>query len=61
MAPDLPCDDDSDGLREYAETVVNAIGLVRRWLRAFGSSRGAVSVGADETDEAGEGDLANPV
>jgi pimeloyl-ACP methyl ester carboxylesterase len=26
VAPDLPCDDDSAGLREYAETVVRAIG-----------------------------------
>jgi hypothetical protein len=26
LAPDLPCDDDSAGLREYADTVVNAIG-----------------------------------
>ena len=36
-------------------------GSVRRWLRAFGSSRGAVSVDADETDEAGEGDEAHAV
>ena len=26
LAPDLPCDDDSAGLREYADTVVGAIG-----------------------------------
>ena len=26
VAPDLPCDDDSAGLGEYADTVVNAIG-----------------------------------
>jgi pimeloyl-ACP methyl ester carboxylesterase len=26
LAPDLPCDDDSAGLAEYADTVVNAIG-----------------------------------
>src|SRR5919201_2187916 len=26
VAPDLPCDDDSAGLREYADTVVGAIG-----------------------------------
>jgi hypothetical protein len=26
LAPDLPCDDDSAGLREYADTVVDAIG-----------------------------------
>lgn len=26
VAPDLPCDDDSAGLREYADTVVKAIG-----------------------------------
>jgi hypothetical protein len=26
LAPDLPCDDDSAGLREYADTVVSAIG-----------------------------------
>lgn len=26
MAPDLPCDDDSAGLSEYADTVVKAIG-----------------------------------
>jgi hypothetical protein len=25
-APDLPCDDDSAGLAEYADTVANAIG-----------------------------------
>jgi pimeloyl-ACP methyl ester carboxylesterase len=26
LAPDLPCDDDSEGLAEYADTVVHAIG-----------------------------------
>jgi hypothetical protein len=26
MAPDLPCDDDAAGLREYADTVIGAIG-----------------------------------
>ncbi len=26
VAPDLPCDDDSAGLSEYADTVVDAIG-----------------------------------
>ena len=26
VAPDLPCDDDSAGLKEYTETVVEAIG-----------------------------------
>ena len=26
VAPDLPCDDDSAGLAEYADTVVDAIG-----------------------------------
>src|SRR5215469_7192354 len=26
VAPDLPCDDDSAGLPEYAETIVDAIG-----------------------------------
>ena len=26
VAPDLPCDDDSAGLREYADTVIDAIG-----------------------------------
>jgi pimeloyl-ACP methyl ester carboxylesterase len=26
VAPDLPCDDDSAGLNEYADTVVGAVG-----------------------------------
>lgn len=26
VAPDLPCDDDSAGLSEYADTVIEAIG-----------------------------------
>jgi hypothetical protein len=26
VAPDLPCDDDSAGLAEYADTVVDAVG-----------------------------------
>ncbi len=26
VAPDLPCDDDSAGLAEYADTVVHAVG-----------------------------------
>ena len=31
VAPDLPCDDDTAGLNEYADTVVEAI--VRRSIR----------------------------
>jgi hypothetical protein len=37
MAPDLPCDDDSAGLREYADTVLDAIGD-RRNLVVVGQS-----------------------
>jgi pimeloyl-ACP methyl ester carboxylesterase len=39
VAPDLPCDDDSAGLREYVETVVEAIGD-RRDLVVVGQSFG---------------------
>jgi pimeloyl-ACP methyl ester carboxylesterase len=40
VAPDLPCDDDSAGLREYADTVVEAIGE-RRELVVVAQSAGA--------------------
>ena len=39
IAPDLPCDDDSAGLTEYADTVVNAIGD-RRGLIVVAQSLG---------------------
>jgi pimeloyl-ACP methyl ester carboxylesterase len=39
VAPDLPCDDDSAGLREYTDTVVEAIGD-RRDLVVVGQSFG---------------------
>ena len=39
LAPDLPCDDDSAGLAEYADTVVNAIGD-RRGLIVVAQSLG---------------------
>ena len=39
LAPDLPCDDDSAGLAEYADTVVNAIGS-RRGLIVVAQSLG---------------------
>ncbi len=39
VAPDLPCDDDSAGLREYTDTVVEAIGH-RRDLVVVGQSFG---------------------
>jgi Alpha/beta hydrolase family len=39
LAPDLPCDDDSAGLAEYADTVVRAIGA-RRGLIVVGQSFG---------------------
>jgi pimeloyl-ACP methyl ester carboxylesterase len=39
VAPDLPCDDDSAGLGEYADTVVDAIGD-RRDLVVVGQSYG---------------------
>ena len=39
LAPDLPCDDDSAGLTEYADTVVNAIGD-RRGLIVVAQSLG---------------------
>jgi pimeloyl-ACP methyl ester carboxylesterase len=39
VAPDLPCDDDSAGLAEYADTVVEAIGE-RRDLVVVGQSFG---------------------
>jgi pimeloyl-ACP methyl ester carboxylesterase len=39
VAPDLPCDDDSAGLNEYAETVVEAIGD-RKDLVVVGQSFG---------------------
>jgi pimeloyl-ACP methyl ester carboxylesterase len=39
IAPDLPCDDDSAGLREYADTVVDAIGD-RRDVVVVGQSYG---------------------
>ena len=40
LAPDLPCDDDSAGLAEYADTVVEAIGGRRRLVVAAQSSGG---------------------
>ena len=40
VAPDLPCDDDSAGLAEYADTVVDAIGD-RSDLVVVGQSLGA--------------------
>jgi pimeloyl-ACP methyl ester carboxylesterase len=40
VAPDLPCDDDSAGLREYADVVVEAIGD-RRELVVVAQSAGA--------------------
>jgi pimeloyl-ACP methyl ester carboxylesterase len=40
VAPDLPCDDDSAGLKEYADTVVKAVGD-RRDLVVVGQSFGA--------------------
>jgi pimeloyl-ACP methyl ester carboxylesterase len=39
VAPDLPCDDDSAGLKEYADTVVQAIGH-RKNLIVVGQSFG---------------------
>jgi pimeloyl-ACP methyl ester carboxylesterase len=43
VAPDLPCDDDSAGLSEYADVVVDSIGepsdlvlVARRYGRAAG-------------------------
>lgn len=39
VAPDLPCDDDSAGLKEYADTVVAAIGN-RKNLIVVGQSFG---------------------
>ena len=39
VAPDLPCDDDSAGLKEYADTVVAAIGD-RKNLLVVGHSYG---------------------
>jgi pimeloyl-ACP methyl ester carboxylesterase len=39
VAPDLPCDDDSAGLKEYADTVVRAIGRRKR-LVVVGHSYG---------------------
>ena len=38
MAPDLPCDNDSAGLKEYADTVVRAIGRRRKRLVVVGHS-----------------------
>jgi pimeloyl-ACP methyl ester carboxylesterase len=40
VAPDLPCEDDDAGLREYADTVVGAIGA-HRDLVVVGQSSGA--------------------
>jgi len=40
VSPDLPCDDDSAGLKEYTETVVEAVGG-RRDLVVVGQSFGA--------------------
>ena len=39
VAPDLPCDDDSAGLKEYADSVVEAIGT-RKNLIVVGHSYG---------------------
>ena len=41
VAPDLPCDDDSAGLGEYADAVVEAVGG-RRDLIVVGQSYGGV-------------------
>jgi pimeloyl-ACP methyl ester carboxylesterase len=43
VAPDLPCDDDSAGLDDYADTVVDAIGE-RRDLIVVGQSYGGFTV-----------------
>jgi hypothetical protein len=32
VAPDLPCEDDSAGLWQHAETVIDAIGDGRIWV-----------------------------
>ena len=40
FAPDLPCDDDSAGLAEYADTVVKAIGARRGLIVAAQSFGG---------------------
>jgi pimeloyl-ACP methyl ester carboxylesterase len=40
VAPDLPCDDDSAGLKDYADTVVRAIGRRRKRLVVVGHSYG---------------------
>jgi pimeloyl-ACP methyl ester carboxylesterase len=44
VAMDLPCDDDSAGLAEYADTVVNALGQRRDRLR-FGRDNQPDTVG----------------
>ena len=51
VAPDLPCDDDSADLRDYADTVVDAIGD-RREVVVVGQSFGAFTAPlvADQVD-----------
>ena len=41
VAPDLPCDDDSADLRDYADTVVNAIGGAPATLSSWPSRTAA--------------------
>ena len=66
LAPDLPCDDDSAGLAEYADTVVEAIGgrrglvvaaqSLRRVHRAAGSRPGSRQhAGPAGRDDSGPG------
>jgi pimeloyl-ACP methyl ester carboxylesterase len=38
VAPDLPCDDDSAGLAEYVDTVVEAIGVPSGQIVVVGQS-----------------------